>query len=446
MRALLLLALPPLFAQGPIAVYTVSAGGVETVVANLIELGTVSAGDLLDTRFRLRNIGSSTVTLNSLRISGTAFSLQGNPTGPQGMTPNYNIDFRVRFQPLAFGVYSALLLVNDRTIVVRGTAPGGVTFGVDRGAGFERVSNERPVDFGRVEVGALTTLRFLLRNDSSSNSTVSRIGLAGGFEGPLDIRFPLDIEPGGIAAFGVRFAPDRVGVFRGTLDLDGRVYQIEGLGADAPLPSADLLFGNAGSGQQAALKILFKSPPRNRGTVLLRLTFLPLAGSQDDPGVMLMPAAQRQSTLTIQAGELSRDVTIQTGTTAGRIQLRLEESGRLLGETSIDIPPSPVRLSSVQAFRQAGSIEIRISGFDNARTVSEAAFTFYDKAGQAISTEPVRSKVGEVFTAYFRESALGGLFQLRAFFPVSGDASALGSVQVEMVNSSGSARSERVSF
>lgn len=446
MKPLALLALLPLLAQGQIEVFTVSANGSESPAPALVELGTVPTGDLLDTRFRLRNTGTTTATLQTLRISGPGFSLQGNPTGPQTMTPNFNIDFRVRFQPSTTGIHNAFLTVNDRMIVVRGDSPGSVVIGVDRDGVFERVSNERPVDFGRIEIGSTRVLRFLLRNEASSSLTVSRIRLTGTFEGPLDLRLPVEIAPGATAAFGVRFAPARALVYRGTLEVDERVIQLEGLAIDAPLPSADLLFGNAGSGQQATLRILFKAPPLNRGIATLKMTFQPLAGTQDDPGAVLLPDSKRETSLTIQAGETGRDITFQTGTTAARIRFRLEESGRLLGESApIEIPAAPVRLSSVRASRQAGSIELLISGFDNARSVSEALFTFHDRSGQPIGSE-IRAQVQDAFASFFRESALGGIFQLRAVFPVTGDAAQITGVQVEMRNSAGPARSDRVGF
>lgn len=446
MRPLALLALAPLLAQGQIEVYTVSATGTEFPAPALVEVGTVPAGDLLDTRFRLRNTSAFTVTLQVLRISGPGFSLQGNPTGPQTMTPNANVDFRVRFQPTTTGVHNAFLTFNDRMIVVRGDSPGGVVLGIDRDGGFERVTNERPVDFGRLEIGSARVLRFLLRNEANTNVTISRIRLTGIFEGPIDLRLPAEITPGAAESFGVRFAPQHSIVHRGTLDIDGRIIQLEGLAIDAPLPSADLLFGNSGSGQQATLRILFKAPARNRGVATLKMTFQPMAGTQDDPGAALLPESKRETNLIFQAGETGRDVTFQTGTTAARIRFRLEEAGRLLGESAaIEIPAAPVRMSSVRASRQTGSIEVLISGFDNARSVSEALFTFHDRSGQPIGAE-IRAQVQDVFSAFFRDSAFGGIFQLRAVFPITGDTAQITAVQVEMRNSAGPARSERVTF
>lgn len=447
MRLLALSGLLALAAFGQIEVYTLTATGVESPAPNLVEVGTVAPGDILDTRFRVRNIGSTTATLQVLRISGPGFSLQGNPTGPRVLTPNANVDFRVRFQPATTGIHNAFLTVNERLIVVRGDAPAGLALGIDREGIFEPVSNERPVDFGRVEIGASSVLRFLIRNDSGTTATISRIGLTGIFEGPLDLRLPAEVPPGSTVAFGIRFAPHQTIVFHGNLEIDGRIIPLEGTAIAARLPPADLLFGNTGSGQQAALSIRFRGIVQSRATMTLKMTFQSAVGAQDDPAVVILPLAEREAVYVVTPGETGRQITFQTGTTAGRIRFRAEEAGRLLGESAvIEIPPAPVRISSAGASRQADAVEVAISGFDNTRAASEALFTFYGKEGEVLTPEPVKAVIRQEFSAYFRDSPVGGLFRMRAVFPVSGDAASIGAVMVEMVNPAGSARSDRIRF
>ena len=398
MRAGAALLLVPFAAWGQIELFTVTASGVESPAPALIDLGTVAPGDLLDTRFRVRNTGAATATLQTLRISGPGFSLQGNPTGPQVLTPNANVDFRVRFQPVTTGVHNAFLTANERMVVIRAEAPAGIAVGLDRGGTFERINNTSPVDFGRVDAGTVMTLRFLLRNEGTSAATVSRIAISGIFSGPIDLSLPVTILPGGQAPFGVLIAPARAGVYRGQLAIDGRIIELEALAVNPPLPSANLLFGNAGSGQQAILKIQFNAPVAGRGTMTLKMRFEPAAGTADDPGAVILPAGQREVSYPVEPGDVGRDVTIQTGTTAGRIRLRLEEAGRLMGESApIEIPAAPVRLSSVTATRQNGGIEISISGFDNTHAASEASFTFYSGSGQPLGAGPhlTRRKAGQ---------------------------------------------------
>jgi hypothetical protein len=48
------------------------------------------------------------------------------------------------------------------------------------------------------------------------------------------------------------------------------------------------------------------------------------------------------------------------------------------------------------------------------------------------------------FRRYFETSSVGGLFELRAAFPVTGDAASIAELEVEITNALGVARSGRV--
>ncbi len=429
-------ALPNAAEVGGLEVMTVDARGGETPIGALVDLGAVASGDFSDTRVRILNTSAIPVTLVPLRINGVAFSLVGTPTGPYMMAPNTNVDFRVRFQPLAFGSYSATLSVNERVIVFRGNSPAGLAVSLNG----ESVTNGQAVDFGRVETGQSIVLRFLLRNDGAADAVVQSVRVSAPFEAPAG---PLRFGPGETGTLEVRFAPLRPGVFESNLELDNRSFRLQGVGLEPPVPDADLLVGNAGSGQQANLVVRFRSPVRARATVALRLTFDPATLASDDPGVQFLGSGGRTLNLAVNEGDTSREVQFQTGTTAGQIGIRLE-AGRTLAQTSLSIPAALVRISSARLTRSATGVNLELSGFDNVRTLSEAVFTFSDRDGRPVSSEPIRVRVVEAFVQYFRISQLGGVFLFRAAFPVAGDVSRLASVQVELINSVGPTRVERV--
>jgi hypothetical protein len=92
----------------------------------------------------------------------------------------------------------------------------------------------------------------------------------------------------------------------------------------------------------------------------------------------------------------------------------------------------------------AGAIDLRIGGFDNTRTAGPVVYTFYDTAGATIASIPADNSAD--FKAYFGVSGAGGAFLLRAVFPVAGDASRIGSFEVQMTNSAGPATTGRVRF
>ncbi len=442
MRAALALLLAAA-AQAQVEVYLLDAAGQEAPAPALIDMGSVPAGDFADQRMRLRNTGDRAVVVQTLRIAGAGFSLQGNPSGQPQLAPGVNLDFRARFQPAAFGVYGATLQVNERSFVVRGLSPAGLLLSVETGEGPRPVTNGGLVDFGLVEVGVVKPLRFRLRNESAEPARLRQLRVTGSFEGPAGFEAPADIQPGGGSEFEVRFVSRRSGVFDGTLLVDDRVYRLQGTASDPPFPEADLLTGNAGSGQQATLVVRFREPSRTRGSVTLRMAFAPANGAPDDPGAMFLASSSRASDLAIAVGDISKSVTFQTGTTAGTISFRLE-AGRQLQEASVAIPPVQIRVDQAKLSRSATGVEIELRGFDNTRSVREAAFTFHDREGKALTSEPVRVDVSGAFSRLFQESRMGGLFLLRASFPVAGDASLIGGAQVELVNSVGTARPERI--
>ena len=96
--------------------------------------------------------------------------------------------------------------------------------------------------------------------------------------------------------------------------------------------------------------------------------------------------------------------------------------------------------------RTAGGLEIRITGFDNTRSLGALAFTFYDAAGNPIAPGAIRTDAAADFASYFAGSDLGGVFLLRAVFPVTGDASGVASCEATLTNSAGSAKTQRTFF
>jgi hypothetical protein len=74
------------------------------------------------------------------------------------------------------------------------------------------------------------------------------------------------------------------------------------------------------------------------------------------------------------------------------------------------------------------------------------AFTFFDTSGRQIQPGAIRVEAAADFRRYFTASTLGGIFSVRAQFPVTGDASAISGVEVEVVNASGTTRTQRIRF
>jgi len=447
----------PLLASAQIQVYTVPGPGLEVPVRNGLELGSAPAGDTLNTRMRLRNTGAQAVTLARLRVSGTGFTVENYPALPYVMATGTNVDFTVRFRPTGPGSYSANLQVNDDFVMLRASSPPVVTVVMEADGTRLALSADKPIDFGRVERGGSITRRFQLVNETGAEQTVRELLVEGThFEGPGSVTLPLHLAPLATAGFAVTFRPLRSGVLQGSLRVDNRVFRLEGLAAEPPFPRPELVItGELASGQSGKVQVKLSEPSRAQGQGSLTMVFQPeesVRGYQGgtDPTVVFVASGSRSLNVAVREGENTAtvqggsDIVFQTGTTAGTVLFRLE-LGTHLVEQSARIPPARVGVESVRPTRMTNSLELRLTGFDNTRTCTELAFTFYDRGGRPLGA-PVRSAVSDLFQDYFRASSLGGIFALQALFPVAGDTSEIAGVEVELKNSAGTAKTARASF
>jgi hypothetical protein len=73
-------------------------------------------------------------------------------------------------------------------------------------------------------------------------------------------------------------------------------------------------------------------------------------------------------------------------------------------------------------------------------------FTFYDAAGNVIAPGAIVADAEKEFAGYFAGSGLGGIFLLRAVFPVNGNTSGVVACETKLVNSAGTATTQRTVF
>jgi hypothetical protein len=223
------------------------------------------------------------------------------------------------------------------------------------------------------------------------------------------------------------------------LIVDGRTFGLEGFAQEPPFPTISFDVPAVRSGQQAAVKIRLSEPSRAVGSVTVTL-----AGLEQDSTVSLLPSGGRTATLALREGDTELTQMLQTGTTAGTLKLTAELSSQKIGADLVLTPLAPV-VSAVTVSRVNGRIEVRVAGFDNTRGMRDAAFTFQDKTGAPIGGA-IRADLAEVFGKYFAGTTPGGTFALNASFPVQGDITQVGSVDVEVANGQGAAHPPRVVF
>jgi hypothetical protein len=195
------------------------------------------------------------------------------------------------------------------------------------------------------------------------------------------------------------------------------------------------------------------------GTVTL--TFTPDAVTpSNDPSIQFSTGG-RTLNFSIPAGQTRAFPTappaIQTGTVAGRIDLTLKFSA-----AGQDITPTPAPIQSVQIARSAPKIvsvqianrtstgfNLLVTGYSTPRQVTQAVFSFTAASGANLQTTQVTVPVDSAFTTWYggaSSTQFGSSFLYTQPFTVQGNMTAIASVSVTLVNSTGSSPAVSASF
>jgi hypothetical protein len=451
-RLLLSLALFALSLHGQLQIFSIDSPPAEEPVTSPLDLGTVPSGDRSEAPLRLRNTGSTVISLERLRVTGTGFSLRGNPSLPQQVSPGTNIDFRVRFEPNGHGSYSGSLRVNDTFIVLLASAAPTITAAVEEGGLWPELTSGDTIVFGAARLDESLERRFLLSNSSRGPLMLDVLGVGGTqFRLVNAPSLPLTLTAGQAVEFRVEFAPDSAGIKQSALTVNNRTFVLEGVGLSPPFSTLEILLDSGAmvSGRQSSVQVRLTEPAPTSGSGTLRMSFVPSDPSvADDPAVLFMngersiamSASKGKSTLLLDGAESAR---FQTGTTVGEIRFTVE-LGDSRSEAGVTLPPAAVSIDSGISSKTQTGIDVRVNGFDNTRTVSTVLFQFFDTSGRSLTPDPISVNVANSFRGYFSGTQIGGLFSLSATFPVAGDPSLLGAVEVQFVNVSGPSTTHRI--
>jgi hypothetical protein len=164
----------------------------------------------------------------------------------------------------------------------------------------------------------------------------------------------------------------------------------------------------------------------------------------DDPAVVFLATGTRSlpfsvtqgSTLISIGGQTS--AMFQTGTTSGRIRFTLSGVSTAGDATTLlTVPASTISIDTAIATRRTGDLDIQVTGFDNTYSAGVMTFTFSDVSGQALTPGAIHADFTPDFRTFFTKTQAGSAFQVRVSFPVTGDTSGIGSVDVQLTNSTG---------
>ncbi|MBZ5677465.1 MAG: choice-of-anchor D domain-containing protein [Acidobacteriia bacterium] len=446
-RTLLLALLLPIAMRAQITLYTVN-NGVETPIGAVLDLGKVAAGDTASVHLRLRNKGTTSAAIRYFFADGVGYSID-RPALPFAIAPGNVQDAQVNFSNATPGpLYPANLRVDSdvnsvSAIVIAAVVVGPVLTVFPACTG----SNGPPasIDFGLAQAGQLRLCNFSLQNPGTQDMTISTFKVTGAaFQISTGPSAPFTVPAGGAITFVVTFTPTTAASYTGSLAIETRTYVLTGTAFNTPLPTPLLEFdaGSIQSAQQRRLTMRLPTAASSSASGNVNLAFVPdSALVTDDPAVVFLATGTRSlpfsvtqgSTLISIGGQTS--ALFQTGTTSGRIRFTLSGiSTAGDATTTLTIPAAPISIDTATATRRTGDLDIQVTGFDNTYSAGVMTFTFSDIFGQAIPPGAIRADFTQDFRAFFTKAQAGSAFQVRVSFPVTGDTSGIGSVDVQLTN------------
>lgn len=195
-------------------VLRLEAGGTgvssQSVTANpsAVSFGQVAIGTASTTPVVLTNARSYRVTILSVQVTGSGFSMSG-ATFPLTLGGGQSVTVTVGFAPQSAGTTGGALLFSGPQLVVpltgAGTPAGQLT------------ANPAGLAFGSVQVGGNLTLSDSLTNTGGSSVTISQASVAGAGFGISGLNVPLTLNPGASVTFSALFAPQSAGNASGAI-------------------------------------------------------------------------------------------------------------------------------------------------------------------------------------------------------------------------------------
>ena len=141
------------------------------------------------------------------------------------------------------------------------------------------------------------------------------------------------------------------------------------------------------------------------------------------------------------------NIVFSTGTTVGTLTFTVDAGIFGLSgsqSTSLTTTPALVALSSTGATSRANELDVVIAGFDNTYSIGAMSFAFFDRGGASITS--LSADFTANFKTFFQGQNAGSSFLTRVSFPVTGDVTQVGGVNVTLTNAAGAVTTPRLNF
>ncbi len=208
------------------------------------------------------------------------------------------------------------------------------------------------------------------------------------------------------------------------------------------------------------LQIMLAAPYPADLTGVATLEFTPDATAPADDPAVQFASGGRTVQFSIPSGSTAGrfgdadSLGVQTGSVAGliRVTVTIEPGGGQSGVTDVHemtVLRTAPSINSVTLSRTSNGFEVAVVGMSSPRDMTRARFRFTQRTGTNLQTTEVTVQLGEVFSSWYTgaESAqYGSTFRYVQPFTIQGDSTAVASVSVLLVNSSGDSQEMTQSF
>jgi hypothetical protein len=476
--ALFALLLAPCVAQGQISLAILN-GSTQTPVTTAYNFGSYAPNATNDVTFVMNNTGSTPVTVCGFGLSASGpgsaigFAIVNTSTPPIPIAVGRSFNFFVRFTGGPVGGYTAYLSVNYVLNTATcgspqsSTPPVQLTGSVVQAAVLTVASPctgpdaQGNVDFGRIPQTQQVKCTFTLSNPYVEALAITPVSLSGtAFQAALPTQ--TSIPAGQSLTFQVTFTAAAALPYTGTFSVGPETFPLTGVGYLSPMPAPVLTFNSSQlqSGNQYVLTAALPSAAQTAYNGTITMSFVPsITGTKDDTAVEFVASGSRavpfsvaQGATALQLGGQS-GVSFSSGTTAGTITFTVNAG--VIGvngsaTTTATIPAAPVAITASSATDITEALVVSLTGFDNSYSLGPMTFTFFDRSGKPLGS-PIQADFSQQFQIFYQNQAPGGVTAGSAFlvavsFPITGAASTVGSVKIQLNNTAGATTISGLNF
>jgi Abnormal spindle-like microcephaly-assoc'd, ASPM-SPD-2-Hydin/Putative Ig domain len=215
-----------------------------------MNFGSAKVGQSAQDQFLIiTNNGTATITLTNITGIAAPFSIVNQPALPSVIIPGQSISMTVRFTPVQSGDFTGQInLITDNPAINKSVQLAG------KGIAPILSVSTATVDFGVVKGGTTKDLTFTIGNTGNDILTVNALTVNGASFSVPSPGTPVTVAAGGTATVTVRFTPNSISPFTGTLSIvsnggSGSVALTGvGAGGQVTVTPAQIDFGAISSG------------------------------------------------------------------------------------------------------------------------------------------------------------------------------------------------------